>query len=132
MLCSPRRSSGAYLCSRARARACVYARVRAAIWRRVTTLPTHSFIFFIFGNFSASLQNLTRHPPPHTVPGPTSTDTTLLPLAYLLPSPPLTNARRRDLFKSLDTSGDGFLSYGELLDGLNDSDLDWEKLDCDR
>jgi hypothetical protein len=39
---------------------------------------------------------------------------------------------RRELFISLDTSGDGYLSFKELLDGLNSVDVDWEKLDCDR
>eukprot|EP00227_Mantoniella_beaufortii_P013257 CAMPEP_0197592330 /NCGR_PEP_ID=MMETSP1326-20131121/15032_1 /TAXON_ID=1155430 /ORGANISM="Genus nov. species nov., Strain RCC2288" /LENGTH=307 /DNA_ID=CAMNT_0043158019 /DNA_START=241 /DNA_END=1167 /DNA_ORIENTATION=- len=38
----------------------------------------------------------------------------------------------RDLFLTLDSSGDGFLSYGELLDGLNNSEVDWETLEVDR
>ena len=31
----------------------------------------------------------------------------------------------REVFVRLDTSGDGFLSYSELFDGLRGSDLDW-------
>ena len=38
----------------------------------------------------------------------------------------------RDLFLSLDTSGDGYLSYQELWDGLNGSDVDWDELNTDK
>jgi len=38
----------------------------------------------------------------------------------------------RDLFLSLDTSGDGFLSYQELWDGLNGSDVDWDELNTEK
>ena len=38
----------------------------------------------------------------------------------------------RDLFLSLDTSGDGYLSYQELWDGLNGSDVDWYELNTDK
>ena len=37
----------------------------------------------------------------------------------------------RDLFLSLDTSGDGYLSYQELWDGLNGSDVDWDELNTE-
>ena len=33
----------------------------------------------------------------------------------------------REVFLRLDTSGDGFLSYSELFDGLSGSDLDWNE-----
>lgn len=38
----------------------------------------------------------------------------------------------RDLFLSLDTSGDGYLSYQELWDGLNGSDVDWDELNTEK
>ena len=52
-------------------------------------------------------------------------------MSRVLPPPPGL-ARTRDLFKSLDTSGDGYLSYAELLEGLTGAEVDWENLDCDR
>ena len=38
----------------------------------------------------------------------------------------------RDLFLSLDTSGDDYLSYQELWDGLNGSDVDWDELNTEK
>ena len=37
-----------------------------------------------------------------------------------------TESSLRAMFLALDTSGDGFLSYRELWDGLSGSDVDWD------
>jgi len=43
-----------------------------------------------------------------------------------------TEGKLRELFLALDASGDGYLSFNELLRGVNNMEVDWEALDVDR